>query len=230
MLAQGGTAVGTGLNTFEGFDKLVAAEIAELTGIPFVTAPNKFEALSAHDALNELCGQLTTVAGSLHKIANDLRLLGSGPRAGLGEYILPENEPGSSIMPGKVNPTQCEMMTMVCSRIIGNSAQVAFAASMGQFQLNVYKPCIISATLQSLQLLTDGCISFTRHCIHGMKINVQNVKELVLKSLMLVTALNPKIGYEKAAKVAKYAHQNGLTLEESAVNHWKFLTKEEFVQ
>lgn len=216
-LAQGGTAVGTGLNTRVGFDVRVAAEIAKITGLPFVTAPNKFEALAAHDAMVMFSGALKTVAGSLFKISNDLRLLGSGPRSGLGELILPENEPGSSIMPGKVNPTQCEAMTQVCVQVFGNHAALTFAGSQGHFELNVFKPVIANAVLQSVRLAGDAMRSFADNCIAGIEANEERISELVQKSLMLVTALAPTIGYDNAAKIAKTAHKNGSTLREEAI-------------
>ncbi|MBP0579252.1 class II fumarate hydratase [Labrys sp. LIt4] len=211
-LAQGGTAVGTGLNTREGFAERIAEELAALTGLPFVTAPNKFEALATHDALVSAHGALNTVAVSLFKIASDIRLLGSGPRAGLGELILPENEPGSSIMPGKVNPTQCEAMTMVCTRVFGNQSTVTFAGSQGHLELNVFKPVIADAVLQSIRLLADAANSFTDHCVSGIEADTSRISDLVARSLMLVTALTPVIGYDKAAYIAKAAHRNGTTL------------------
>ena len=217
-LAQGGTAVGTGLNTFEGWDNTVAKNISRITGLPFVTAPNKFEALAAHDAMVEISGSLKTVAASLFKIANDIRLLGSGPRCGLGELILPENEPGSSIMPGKVNPTQCESMTQVCAHVIGNDTAVGFAGSQGHFELNVYKPMIAYNVLQSIQLLGDACSAFTDNLVDGLKADDTRIDKLMRESLMLVTALAPKIGYDNATKVAKTAHKNGTTLKEEAIS------------
>lgn len=216
-LAQGGTAVGTGLNTYEGFAEGVANEIAKLTSLPFVTAENKFEALAAHDALVELHGSLNTVAVSLMKIANDIRLLGSGPRCGLGELILPENEPGSSIMPGKVNPTQCEAMTMVCAQVMGNQVAVSVGGSNGHFELNVFKPVIIRNVLQSIRLLSDATNSFNTNCVSGIVPNRERINKIMNESLMLVTALNPHIGYDKAAETAKKAHKEGLTLKESAM-------------
>lgn len=216
-LAQGGTAVGTGLNARKGFAEQVAAEIARLTGLPFVTAPNKFEALASNDAMVFVHGALSALAAGLFKIANDIRLLGSGPRAGLGELSLPENEPGSSIMPGKVNPTQAEAMTMVCTKVLGNQASVTFAASQGHFELNVYKPVIVFAVLQSIRLLTDACDSFRAHCVEGIKANRDRIAAGVNRSLMLVTALAPLIGYDKAAEIAKAAHKNGTTLREEAL-------------
>jgi fumarate hydratase, class II len=216
-LAQGGTAVGTGLNTRVGWDRRVAAKIAELTALPFVTAPNKFEALAAHDAMVMFSGALKTVAVSLFKIANDMRLLGSGPRSGLGELILPENEPGSSIMPGKVNPTQAEALTMVCIQVMGNDAAVSFAGSQGHFQLNVYNPMMSYNVLQSMQLLGDAAASFTDNMVAGTQANVARIDKLMKESLMLVTALAPTIGYDAATKVAKTAHRNGTTLREEAI-------------
>ncbi len=217
-LAQGGTAVGTGLNTRKGFAEKVAAEIAAITALPFVTAPNKFEALAAHDAMVMFSGALKTVAGSLFKIANDMRLLGSGPRSGLGELILPENEPGSSIMPGKVNPTQAEALTMVCAHVMGNDAAVGFAGSQGHFELNVYNPMMSYNVLQSMQLLGDAASSFTDNMVIGTQANVARIDKLMKESLMLVTALAPTIGYDNATKVAKTAHKNGTTLKEEAIN------------
>lgn len=216
-LAQGGTAVGTGLNTKKGWDTAIAAKIAEITGLPFVTAPNKFEALAAHDAMVMFSGALKTVAASLFKIANDLRLLGSGPRSGLGELILPENEPGSSIMPGKVNPTQAEALTMVCAHVMGNDAAVGFAGSQGHFELNVYNPMMAYNVLQSMQLLGDAAGSFTDNMVVGTQANVERIEKLMKESLMLVTALAPTIGYDAATKVAKTAHKNGTTLREEAI-------------
>ena len=217
-LAQGGTAVGTGLNTKKGWDTRVAAEIAKITGLPFVTAPNKFEALAAHDAMVMFSGALKTVAASLFKIANDMRLLGSGPRSGLGELILPENEPGSSIMPGKVNPTQAEALTMVCAHVMGNDAAVGFAGSQGHFELNVYNPMMSYNVLQSMQLLGDAASSFTDNMVTGTMANTTRIEKLMKESLMLVTALAPTIGYDNATKVAKTAHKNGTTLREEAIN------------
>ena len=217
-LAQGGTAVGTGLNTPNGWGEQVAANMAEITGLPFVTAPNKFEALAAHDAMVEMSGALKTVAASLFKIANDIRMLGSGPRCGLGELMLPENEPGSSIMPGKVNPTQAEAMTQVCAHVFGNDAAVGFAGSQGHFELNVYKPMMAYNVLQSMQLIGDACSTFTDNCINGLEANRTRIDQLMRESLMLVTALAPTIGYDNATTVAKTAHKNGTTLREEAVN------------
>lgn len=216
-LAQGGTAVGTGLNTREGWDTTVAANMAEITGLPFVTAPNKFEALAAHDAMVEMSGALKTVAASLFKIANDIRFLGSGPRCGLGELVLPENEPGSSIMPGKVNPTQCEALTQVCAHVMGNDAAVGFAGSQGHFELNVFKPMMAYNVLQSMQLLGDAASAFTDNLIEGLDANRDRIEKLMRESLMLVTALAPEIGYDNATTVAKTAHKNGTTLKEEAI-------------
>ncbi len=216
-LAQGGTAVGTGLNTSPGWDQMVAQNMAAITGLPFVTAPNKFEALAAHDAMVEFSGSLKTVAASLFKIANDIRLLGSGPRCGLGELVLPENEPGSSIMPGKINPTQCESLTQVCAHVIGNDAAVGFAGSQGHFELNVYKPMMAYNVLQSMQLIGDACSAFTDNLIDGLKADETRIDKLMRESLMLVTALAPQIGYDNATKVAKTAHKNGTTLKEEAI-------------
>ncbi len=216
-LAQGGTAVGTGLNTRKGFAEKVAAEIATITYLPFVTAPNKFEALAAHDAMVMFSGSLKTVAASMFKIANDMRLLGSGPRSGLGELILPENEPGSSIMPGKVNPTQAEALTMVCAHVMGNDAAVGFAGSQGHFELNVYNPMMSYNVIQSMQLLGDAAGSFTDNMVTGTQANVERIDKLMKESLMLVTALAPTIGYDNATKVAKTAHKNGTTLKEEAI-------------
>ena len=216
-LAQGGTAVGTGLNTSAGWDQMVAQNMAAITGLPFVTAPNKFEALAAHDAMVEISGSLKTVAASLFKIANDIRLLGSGPRCGLGELVLPENEPGSSIMPGKVNPTQCEALTQVCAHVIGNDAAVGFAGSQGHFELNVYKPMMAYNVLQSMQLIGDACSAFTDNLISGLKADEKRIDKLMRESLMLVTALAPQIGYDNATTVAKTAHKNGTTLKEEAI-------------
>ena len=226
-LAQGGTAVGTGVNSKKGFAKLFAAEVAAYTKLPFVTAPNKFEALATHDAMVEAHGALNEIAVSLFKIANDIRLLGSGPRSGLGEISLPENEPGSSIMPGKVNPTQCEALTMVCAQVMGNNAAVSFAGSQGHFELNVFKPVIAYNTLQSIRLLADSARSFTDRCVAGVTANEARIRELMEKSLMLVTALAPVIGYDNATTIAKTAHKNGATLREEAVN-LGFVSAEEY--
>ncbi len=217
-LAQGGTAVGTGLNTQKGWSEAIATQIAQLTGLPFVTAPNKFEALAAHDAMVFLSGALKTLAASAYKIANDIRLLASGPRSGLGELILPENEPGSSIMPGKVNPTQCEALTQVAVQVMGNDAAIGFAGSQGQFELNVYNPMMAYNLLQSIQLLGDASDSFSKRLLAGIKPNTARIEELLGNSLMLVTALAPTIGYDKATKVAKTAHKNGTTLREAAID------------
>ena len=216
-LAQGGTAVGTGLNTSVGWDTTVAKYIAEETKLPFVSAPNKFEALASHDAMVEMSGSLKTLAASLFKIANDIRFLGSGPRCGLGELILPENEPGSSIMPGKVNPTQCEALTQVCAQVIGNDAAVGLAGSQGHFELNVFKPMISYNVIQSMQLLGDACSAFTDNLMKDLKADKHRIEQLMRESLMLVTALAPKIGYDNATTVAKTAHKNGTTLKEEAV-------------
>ncbi len=228
-LAQGGTAVGTGLNAPKGFDKLVAAKIAEITGLSFKTAPNKFEALAAHDAMVMSHGAITTVAASCFKIANDIRFLGSGPRAGLGELALPENEPGSSIMPGKVNPTQCEALTQVCAHIMGNNAAIAFAGSQGHFELNVFNPMMAYNFLQSVRLLADAAISFTDNCVVGIEPRIDNIAKGVENSLMLVTALNERLGYDACAKIAKTAHKNGTTLREEAVGGG-YLTDAEFTK
>ncbi|KAI9298153.1 fumarate hydratase [Neoconidiobolus thromboides FSU 785] len=226
-LAQGGTAVGTGLNTRMGFDKAVASAISELTNLPFKTAPNKFEALAAHDALVEASGALNTIAASLMKVANDIRFLGSGPRCGLGELSLPENEPGSSIMPGKVNPTQCEAMTMVCAQVMGNHVAVTVGGATGHFELNVFKPVMAANVLRSIRLIADASVSFTKNCVVGIKANEEKIKEIMNKSLMLVTALNPHIGYDNAAKTAKKAHKEGTTLKEAAIS-LGVLNEEEF--
>jgi fumarate hydratase class II len=216
-LAQGGTAVGTGINCKVGFDKIFAEHVAKITGLPFVTAPNKFEALAAHDAMVEISGALNVLAVSLMKIANDTRLLGSGPRCGIGEINLPENEPGSSIMPGKVNPTQAEAMTMVCAQVMGNHTTVSVAGSNGHFELNVFKPVIVYNVLQSIRLLSDACESFTRNCVVGITANIDRIEKLLHESLMLVTALNPHIGYDNAAKIAKKAHAEGTTLMDAGI-------------
>merc|ERR1711972_855752 len=226
-LALGGTAVGTGLNTNEGYAEDIAKVIAKETGKPFTSAPNKFESLAAHDAIVECSGALTAVACSLNKIANDLRLLGSGPRSGLGELSLPENEPGSSIMPGKVNPTQCEMMTMVAAQVVGNHGAVTAGGLQGHFELNVFKPVMISNLLQSIRLLGDGAASFTERCVDGIKANEKNIEDLMERSLMLVTALNRHIGYDMASKIAKTAHKEGTSLKEAALK-LKALTAEQF--
>ncbi len=226
-LAQGGTAVGTGLNAKKGFAEAFAAEVAAATGLPFVTAPNKFEALATHDALVECSGMLNTMAVSLMKIANDIRLLGSGPRCGFGELSLPENEPGSSIMPGKVNPTQSEAMTMLCAQVMGNHVAVTIGGSNGHFELNVFKPVIIYNVLQSIRLLADGCNSFTENCVVGTLANEARITKLMNESLMLVTALNPHIGYDNAAKIAKKAHKEHTTLKEAGIA-LGLLTAEQF--
>ena len=216
-LALGGTAVGTGLNTPKGYDVKVAEYIAEFTGLPFVTAPNKFEALASHDAVVEAHGALKQLAVSLNKIANDIRMLASGPRSGIGEILIPENEPGSSIMPGKVNPTQCEALTMVCAQVMGNDVAITIGGTQGHYELNVFKPLMASNFIQSARLLGDACLSFDEHCASGIEPNHKRIKELVANSLMLVTALNTKIGYYKAAEIAQTAHKNGTTLKEEAV-------------
>ena len=226
-LAQGGTAVGTGLNTEKGWDKDVSEQISKITKIPFRPAPNKFEALAAHDGIIEMSGAIKTIAASIFKIANDIRFLGSGPRSGLGELILPENEPGSSIMPGKVNPTQCESITQVCAHIFGNDAAIGFAGSQGHFELNVYKPMMVYNLLQSIKLLGDASAAFTDNCVIGIKANEERIRALMEESLMLVTALAPYIGYDKATQVAKEAHKNKTTLREEAVN-LGFVTDEDF--
>ena len=217
-LAQGGTAVGTGINSRPGFAERFAEEVSNYTRLPFVTAPNKFEALATHDALVEAHGHLNTIAVSLFKIANDIRLLGSGPRSGLGEIALPENEPGSSIMPGKVNPTQCEAMTMVAAQVMGNNTTVSFAGSQGHFELNVFKPVIGYNVIQSIRLIADASVSFTDKCVTGITANEDRIRDLMERSLMLVTALAPTIGYDNATTIAKTAHKNGTTLREEAVN------------
>ena len=227
QLAQGGTAVGTGLNAPKGFAEKVAARIAAITGLPFTSAPNKFEALAAHDAMVMSHGAINTVAASLFKIANDIRFLGSGPRSGLGELALPENEPGSSIMPGKVNPTQCEALTQVCVQVFGNHAALTFAGSQGHFELNVFNPVMAYNFLQSVQLLADASVSFTDNCVAGIVPREDNIKAALERSLMLVTALAPKIGYDNAAKIAKTAHKAGTTLREEAVKGGH-VTAEEF--
>ncbi len=228
-LAQGGTAVGTGLNAPIGFAEKVAEEIAAITGLPFITAPNKFEALAAHDAMVFSHGAINAAAAALFKIANDIRFLGSGPRAGLGELALPENEPGSSIMPGKVNPTQSEALTQVCAHIFGNNAAITFAGSQGHFELNVYNPMMAYNFLQSVQLLGDAAVSFTDNCVVGIEAREDNIRKGVENSLMLVTALNGKLGYDACAKIAKTAHKNGTTLREEAVGGG-YLSNEEFDQ
>ena len=226
-LALGGTAVGTGLNAPKNYDTKVAKYISEFTGLPFITAPNKFEALAAHDAIVESHGALKQIAVSLFKIAQDIRMMASGPRSGIGEIFIPENEPGSSIMPGKVNPTQPEAVTMVCAQILGNDTTISFAGTQGHFELNVFKPMMAYNFLQSAQLLADACISFDEHCVSGILPNELKIKSLLENSLMLVTALNPHIGYENAAKIAKSAYNNGTSLREEAINSG-MLTGEEF--
>ncbi len=228
-LAQGGTAVGTGLNAPVGFAEKVAERIAQITGIAFTSAPNKFEALAAHDSMVFSHGAINATAAALYKIANDIRFLGSGPRSGLGELALPENEPGSSIMPGKVNPTQCEALTQVCVQVFGNHAAITFAGSQGHFELNVYNPLMAYNFLQSVQLLSDAAVSFTDNCVVGIEAREDNIKAALERSLMLVTALAPKIGYDAAAKIAKSAHKNGTTLREEAVGGG-YVTDEEFDQ
>ena len=243
LLAAGGTAVGTGLNTRIGFAEKVADKVADLTGLPFVTAPNKFEALACHDAMVEVSGALNVVACSIMKIANDIRFLGSGPRCGLGELSLPENEPGSSIMPGKVNPTQCEAITMVAGQVMGNHVAVTVGGSNGHFELNVFKPMMVANVLRSIRLIGeifseklfcllslfsgDSCVAFTDNCVVGIEANREHIDKLMNESLMLVTALNPHIGYDKAAKIAKTAHKNGTTLKQEALN-LGYLTEEQF--
>lgn len=226
-LALGGTAVGTGLNTPKGYDVLVAKYIAEFTGHPFVTAPNKFEALAAHDAIVESHGALKQIAVSLNKIANDIRMLASGPRSGIGEILIPENEPGSSIMPGKVNPTQCEALTMVAAQVMGNDVAITIGGTQGHYELNVFKPMMAYNFLQSARLIGDACVSFDVNCAQGIEPNYKRIKELVDNSLMLVTALNTKIGYYKAAEIAQTAHKNGTTLKEEAVR-LGYVTAEDF--
>ena len=228
-LAQGGTAVGTGVNAKPAFAVTFAAQVAEVTGLPFVTAQNKFEALAAHDAMVEISGVLNTIAVGMNKIANDIRMLGSGPRGGIGELSLPENEPGSSIMPGKVNPTQCEAMTMLCAQVMGNHTTVTISGAQGHFELNVFKPVIVYNVLQSIRLLGDGAKSFTDNCIVGIEPNLERISELMERSLMLVTALAPTIGYDNATAIAKRAHKNGTTLREEAVGGG-FVTDEQFTE
>ncbi|MEO0528667.1 MAG: lyase family protein, partial [Bacteroidota bacterium] len=228
-LALGGTAVGTGLNTPEGYDVLVAKYIATFTGMPFRTADNKFEALAAHDAIVESHGALKQLAVSLNKIANDIRMMASGPRSGIGEIIIPANEPGSSIMPGKVNPTQCEALTMVCAQILGNDVAINVGGTQGHYELNVFKPMMAANILQSAQLLGDASVSFDIHCAAGIEPNTEVIAQLLNNSLMLVTALNTKIGYYKAAEIANTAHKNGTTLKEEAIN-LGYVTPEEYDQ
>ena len=229
QLALGGTAVGTGINTPKGYAQKVAEYITEFTGLPFVTAPNKFESLAAHDAMVETHGALKQIAVALNKIANDIRLMASGPRSGIGELLLPANEPGSSIMPGKVNPTQCEALTMVCAQVMGNDVTMTVAGTQGHFELNVFKPVMATNLLQSAQLLGDACVSFTENCVVGIQANQKKIDALLNNSLMLVTALNTKIGYYKAAEIANKAHQEGTTLKEAALS-LGYLTAEEFDQ
>ena len=226
-LALGGTAVGTGLNTPKGYDVLVAQKIAEFTGLPFITAENKFEALAAHDAIVETHGALKQMAVSLNKIANDIRMMASGPRSGIGEIIIPANEPGSSIMPGKVNPTQAEAMTMVCAQVMGNDVAVTIGGTQGHYELNVFKPMMAYNLLQSAELIGDACVSFDEHCAQGIEPNQRRIDELLNNSLMLVTALNTKIGYYKAAEIANTAHENGTTLKEEAIR-LGYVTAEEY--
>jgi fumarate hydratase class II len=226
-LALGGTAVGTGLNTPKGYDVLVAEKIALFTGLPFVTAANKFEALAAHDAIVETHGALKQIAVSLNKITNDIRMMASGPRSGIGELVLPANEPGSSIMPGKVNPTQCEAITMVCAQVMGNDVAITIAGTQGHFELNVFKPVMAANLLESARLLGDACVSFEENCAVGIEPNHKVIKELLNNSLMLVTALNTKIGYYKAAEIANTAHERGTTLKEEAVR-LGYVTSEQY--
>jgi fumarate hydratase class II len=228
-IALGGTAVGTGINTPKGYSEKVAAYIAEFTGLPFISAPNKFEALAAHDAMVSAHGALKQIAVSLNKIANDIRLMASGPRSGIGELIIPANEPGSSIMPGKVNPTQCEALTMVCAQVMGNDVAVSIGGTQGHYELNVFKPMMAANLIQSAQLLGDACMSFTKHCVVGIEPNHKRIDALVKNSLMLVTALNTKIGYYKAAEIANKAHDEGTTLKEACLA-LGYLTAEEFDQ
>ncbi|KAI0385183.1 fumarate hydratase [Hypomontagnella monticulosa] len=227
LLAQGGTAVGTGINTFEGFAEAIAEEVSKMTGTEFKTAPNKFESLAAHDAIVQASGSLNTLAASLTKIAQDIRYLGSGPRCGLGELILPENEPGSSIMPGKVNPTQCEALTMICAQVMGNHVAATIGGMNGQFELNVYKPLMIRNLLHSVRILADGMRSFEKNLVEGLQANEEKIASIMKESLMLVTCLNPKIGYDMASKVAKNAHKKGLNLKDSAME-LNALTSDEF--
>jgi fumarate hydratase class II len=226
-LALGGTAVGTGLNTPEGYSKLVAKNIANLTNLPFTSAKNKFEALAAHDAIVETHGAIKQIAVSLNKIGNDIRLLASGPRSGIGELIIPANEPGSSIMPGKVNPTQCEAITMVCAQVMGNDVAVTIGGAQGHYELNVFKPMMAKNLIESATLIGDACISFNDHCASGIEPNYKNIDQLLNNSLMLVTALNTKIGYYKAAEIANTAHKNGTTLKEEAIK-LGYVTAEEY--
>jgi fumarate hydratase class II len=226
-IALGGTAVGTGINTPKGYSKRVAEYIAEFTKLPFISAHNKFEALAAHDAIVETHGALKQLAVSLNKIANDIRMLSSGPRSGIGEIIIPVNEPGSSIMPGKVNPTQCEAITMVCAQVMGNDVTISVAGTQGHYELNVFKPVMAANIIQSAQLIGDACVSFTENCVNGIKPNQKRIDELVSNSLMLVTALNTKIGYYKAAEIANKAHEEGITLKEAALD-LGYVSSEEF--
>ena len=226
-LALGGTAVGTGLNTPKGYSEEVASQIASISGLPFISAENKFEALAAHDAMVETHGALKQIAVSLNKIANDIRLLASGPRSGIGELIIPANEPGSSIMPGKVNPTQCEALTMVCAQVMGNDVALSVGGTQGHYELNVFKPMIARNLIESAQLIGDACVSFNNHCATGIEPNYKNIDKLLNNSLMLVTALNTKIGYYKAAEIANTAHKNGTTLKEEAIN-LGYVTAEEY--
>ena len=226
FLAQGGTAVGTGLNSKKGFDKKIIFELKKFTKLPFKPAPNKFAAMAAHDAIVNFSGTMNTTAVCLMKIANDIRFLGSGPRAGYGELILPENEPGSSIMPGKINPTQCEAVTMVCVKVIGNHNGITMAGSHGHFELNVFKPLIIHNILQSIHIMADSSKSFSNYCVKGLKADKKRIKYFLDNSLMLVTALSPKVGYDNAAKIAKKAHKNGTTLKEEAIKSGLITEKE----
>jgi fumarate hydratase class II len=226
-IALGGTAVGTGINTPKGYSKRVAEYIAEFTKLPFISAHNKFEALAAHDAIVETHGALKQLAVSLNKIANDIRMLSSGPRSGIGEIIIPVNEPGSSIMPGKVNPTQCEAITMVCAQVMGNDVTISVAGTQGHYELNVFKPVMAANIIQSAQLIGDACVSFTENCVNGIKPNQKRIDELVSNSLMLITALNTKIGYYKAAEIANKAHEEGSTLKEAALD-LGYVSSEEF--
>jgi len=226
FLAQGGTAVGTGLNTKKGFDKQIVSELKKIAKLPFKPSPNKFAALASHDSIVNFSGTMNTTAVCLMKIANDIRFLGSGPRAGYGELILPENEPGSSIMPGKINPTQCEAVTMVCVKVIGNHNGITMAGSHGHFELNVFKPLIIHNILQSIHIMADSSKSFSNFCIKGLKANKKRIKDLLENSLMLVTALSPKVGYDNAAKIAKKAYKNGTTLKEEAIKSGLVTEKE----
>jgi fumarate hydratase class II len=230
-LALGGTAVGTGLNTIEGYDVEIAKRISSEVGLPFTSAPNKFEALAAHDAIVEASGAMNVLACSLNKIANDIRFLGSGPRSGLGELSLPENEPGSSIMPGKVNPTQCEALTMVCAQVVGNHAAITFGGCQGHFELNVFKPVMVANLLTSVRLIAESSRCFTKSCVVGIVPNTARIEQLMSSSLMLVTALNPHIGYDKASQIAKKAHKEGTTLiEAGGPKGLNYFTEEQFVE